>query len=63
MIFGVCKSVESVEDTSLCVSVMCRVKRVSSVAGYSPVSNDVGREAGKSPLLRTVTSKRLVKTD
>jgi hypothetical protein len=35
----------------------------SSVAGYSPDSNDVSKESGESSLLRSVTSKRLVKAN
>jgi hypothetical protein len=35
----------------------------SSVAGYSPDSNNVSTEAGESSLLRFVTRKRLVKAD
>jgi hypothetical protein len=34
----------------------------SSLLGYSPDSNDVSREAEKSPLLRVFTKQRLVKT-
>jgi hypothetical protein len=34
----------------------------SSVAGYSPDSNDVSTKAEESPLLRSVTRKRLVNT-
>jgi hypothetical protein len=34
----------------------------SSVLGYSPHSNDVSTEAKESPLLRSVTKQRLVKT-
>jgi hypothetical protein len=34
----------------------------SSVAGYSPDSNDVSTEAEGSPLLGVVTKQRLVKT-
>jgi hypothetical protein len=34
----------------------------SSVVGYSPDSNDVSTEAEDSPLLRTVTKQRLMKT-
>jgi hypothetical protein len=34
--------------------------RYSSVAGYSPDSNNVSTEAGESPLLRFVTRKCLV---
>jgi hypothetical protein len=34
----------------------------SSVAGYSPNSNDVRTEAGESSLLKFVTRKRLVET-
>jgi hypothetical protein len=37
--------------------------RYSSVVGYSPDSNDVSTEAKESPLLGTVTRKRLVKAD
>jgi hypothetical protein len=35
----------------------------SSVGGYSPDSNGVTTEALESPLLRSVTRKRLVKAD
>jgi hypothetical protein len=35
---------------------------VSSVAGYSPVSNDVKRAAEESPLLEIVTRERLLET-
>jgi hypothetical protein len=34
-----------------------------TVVGYSPDSNDVSTGAEKSALLRSVTRKRLVKTD
>jgi hypothetical protein len=36
--------------------------RYSAVAGYSPDSNDVSKEAEESSLLGFVTRKRLVKT-
>jgi hypothetical protein len=32
-----------------------------SVVGYSPESNDASTEAEESPLLRSVTTKRLLK--
>jgi hypothetical protein len=35
----------------------------NSVMGYSTDSNDVSTEAEESPLLRSVTGKRLVKAD
>jgi hypothetical protein len=35
----------------------------STVVGYSPDSNDVSSEAVQSPLLKSVTRKRLVKAD
>jgi hypothetical protein len=35
----------------------------SAVVGYSPDNNDVSTEAEESPLLRSVTGKRLVKAD
>jgi hypothetical protein len=34
----------------------------SSVVGYSPESNDVSTEAEESPLLRSITKQRLLKT-
>jgi hypothetical protein len=37
-----------------------KFREVSLVAGYSPDSNDVSTEADESPLLRSVTRKRLV---
>jgi hypothetical protein len=49
--------------TQVCVSVICKVESVSSLVGYSPDSNDVSTEAEESPLLRSVTRKRLVKAD
>jgi hypothetical protein len=35
----------------------------SSVVGYKPAGNDVSTEAEESQFLRSVTRKRLVKTD
>jgi hypothetical protein len=35
----------------------------SSVVGHSPDSNDVITEVEDSPLLRSITSKQLVKAD
>jgi hypothetical protein len=40
-----------------------QLKHEFRTVGYSTESNGVSTEAEESPLLRTVTGKRLVKTD
>jgi hypothetical protein len=70
-----CKHVPAAKDTNAtmeercflcgpCSDVISRaVGTMSSVVEYQPAGNDVSTEVEKSPLLRSVTRKRLMKAD